>query len=109
MAAEELRCRDGGGAGCAHEAEILRQAETRRDNRLLALPNPPCVSKRLHIGVVADAIRDGGRSREMRQVIERYVCDICGRSIQKNQFDCLEGKSVKIRDGIIARPVEMYL
>ena len=33
----------------------------------------------------------------------------CGRSIQKNQFDCLEGKSVKIRDGIIARPVEMYL
>lgn len=45
----------------------------------------------------------------MRQVIEQYVCDICGRSIQKTPFDFLEGKSVKIRDGIIARPVEMDL
>ncbi len=43
----------------------------------------------------------------MRQVYDKYFCDMCGCEIERTPFDSMCGKSVKIRDGIIARPVEM--
>lgn len=43
----------------------------------------------------------------MRRITETYTCDICGCELERTPFDLFDGKSIKIRDGVIARPIEM--
>lgn len=43
----------------------------------------------------------------MRHIRETYTCDICGCELERMPFNCLAGKSIKIQDGVIARPIEM--
>ena len=43
----------------------------------------------------------------MRHVTETYTCDICGCELEKMPFGLLDGNSVKIRYGVIARPIEI--